>query len=227
MAKIASDLDKPDGFFVLDHDNWLETVGEKPASLFRVWARRPSSACGRSASRRSAELAETDEQTLERAFGPNHGRGLRARANGIGSATLNEDTVRKSESRETTFPQDVTDRGVLHETVERLGRSVCREPRVRTSASGRTVTLKIRLRPFKTYTRSRTLPSHLRPGGRRGDGAGAARPLRPAGPVRLVGVGLAGLAEEAPDTSPASIKRFALRLTPHGAPSRSLARAGS
>ena len=33
MAKIASDLDKPDGFFVLDHENWLETVGEKPASL--------------------------------------------------------------------------------------------------------------------------------------------------------------------------------------------------
>ena len=30
MAKIASDLDKPDGFAVLDHDNWLEAVGEKP-----------------------------------------------------------------------------------------------------------------------------------------------------------------------------------------------------
>ena len=55
MAKIASDLDKPDGFFVLDHDNWLEAVGEKPASLLPgVGARRRSSGCGRSASRPSA-----------------------------------------------------------------------------------------------------------------------------------------------------------------------------
>ncbi len=33
MAKIASDLDKPDGLFVLTEENWLETVGGKPASL--------------------------------------------------------------------------------------------------------------------------------------------------------------------------------------------------
>ena len=33
MAKIASDLDKPDGFFQLTEENWLGTVGERPASL--------------------------------------------------------------------------------------------------------------------------------------------------------------------------------------------------
>ena len=33
MAKIASDLDKPDGFFVLTEENWLGTVGAKPAKL--------------------------------------------------------------------------------------------------------------------------------------------------------------------------------------------------
>ena len=104
--------------------------------------------------------------------------------------------MRKSESRETTFPEDVTDREVLHETVERLARSVC-ESLASNNRRGRTVTLKIRLRPFKTYTRSQNaLGSHLRPE----DVVATARELLdrfdPQVPVRLVGVGVAGLAEE-------------------------------
>ena len=201
MAKIASDLEKPDGFFVLDHDNWLDAVGEKPASLLpgvgpKTFERLRTVGVGT-----VAELAETDEQTLGRAFGPNHGRGLRARANGVGSATLNEERSRKSESRETTFPQDVTDRGLLHETVERLGRSVC-ESLASNKRKGRTVTLKIRLRPFKTYTRSRTLADHTC------DPEAVVATARelldrfdPQVPVRLVGVGMAGLAES--DEAPA------------------------
>src|SRR6266545_3675440 len=60
MAKIASDLDKPDGFFVLDHDNWLPVVGEKPASLLpgvgaRTYERLRALGIGT-----VAELAETE-----------------------------------------------------------------------------------------------------------------------------------------------------------------------
>jgi DNA polymerase-4 len=206
MAKIASDLDKPDGFFVLDHDNWLETVGEKPASLLPGVGPKTFERLRGAGVETVAELAETDEQTLERTFGPNHGRGLRARANGIGSTTLNEDRVRKSESRETTFPADVTDRQVLHDTVERLARSVC-ESLAQNKRRGRTVTLKIRLQPFKTYTRSRTLTSHTCDPEQV---IATARDLLdrfdPQLPVRLVGVGLAGLAEdEAPQHQPGQL----------------------
>jgi len=199
MAKIASDLDKPDGFFVLDHDNWLETVGAKPASLLPGVGPKTFERLRAAGVETVAQLAETDEHVLANAFGPNHGHGLRARANGVGSTKLNEDRVRKSESRETTFPEDVTDRRVLHDTVERLARSVC-ESLASNDRRGRTVTLKIRLQPFKTYTRSRTLPSHTRDPE---DVVATARELLdrfdPQKPVRLVGVGLAGLAEnEAP-----------------------------
>ncbi len=196
MAKIASDLDKPDGFFMLDHDNWLETVGEEPASLLPGVGPKTFQRLRSSGIETVAQLARAEEQALRQAFGPNHGGGLRARANGIGSATLNEDRVRKSESRETTFPEDVTDRELLHETVERLARSVC-ESLAQNRRRGRTVTLKIRLRPFKTYTRSRTLASHTcHPE----EVVATARELLdrfdPQRPVRLVGVGLAGLAED-------------------------------
>ena len=206
MAKIASDLDKPDGFFVLDHDNWLETVGEKPASLLPGVGPKTFERLRVIGVETVGQLAETDEITLAQAFGPNHGSGLRARANGIGSERLNQERIRKSESRETTFPEDVTDRQFLHDTVERLARSVC-ESLASHNRQGRTVTLKIRLQPFKTYTRSRTLPAHTCDPDQV---VATARELLdrfdPQRPVRLVGVGLAGLAEdEAPQHQPGQL----------------------
>ena len=206
MAKIASDLDKPDGFFVLDHDNWLETVGEKPVSLLPGVGPKTYERLTAAGIETVAQLADADELALGRAFGPNQGRGLRARANGVGSTKLNETAIRKSESRETTFPEDVTDREVLRDTVERLARSVC-ESLAQNKRRGRTVTLKIRLQPFKTYTRSRTLPSHTC------DPAQVVATARdlldrfdPQRPVRLLGVGLAGLAEdEAPRHQPGQL----------------------
>jgi DNA polymerase IV len=206
MAKIASDLDKPDGFFVLDHDNWLETVGEKPASLLPGVGPRTCERLRAMGVETVGQLAETHGQALERAFGPNHGGGLRARANGIGSTKLNESRIRKSESRETTFPQDVTDREVLRETVDRLARSVC-QSLASHGRRGRTVTLKIRLQPFKTYTRSRTLPSHTcDPAQVVATAWDLLDRFDPQRPVRLVGVGLAGLAEDdAPQHQPGQL----------------------
>jgi DNA polymerase-4 len=196
MAKIASDLDKPDGFFVLSHENWLETVGEKPASLLPGVGPKTFERLRAMDVETVAQLAKADELGLGRVFGPRHGSGLRDRANGIGSSKLNEDTVRKSESRETTFPQDVTDREFLHDTVERLARSVC-ESLAQNKRRGRTVTLKIRLQPFKTYTRSRTLSSHTcDPAEVVATAHELLERFDPQRPVRLVGVGLAGLAED-------------------------------
>ena len=196
MAKIGSDLDKPDGFFVLDHDNWMSVVGDRPASILPGVGARTSERLDGVGIGTVAELAHADPQLLERAFGPRHGHGLRQRANGHGSERLTMERVRKSESRETTFPHDVSDRRVLHDTVERLARSVCKSLASH-NRRGRTVTLKIRLQPFKTYTRSRTLPDHTCDPERV---VGTARELLerfdPQAPVRLVGVGVAGLASD-------------------------------
>src|SRR4051794_30976442 len=96
MAKIASDLDKPDGFAVLHHDNWLETVGDKPASLLPGVGPKTFERLRGLGVETVAQLAETEEHTLARAFGPKHGGGLPPRTDGIGSTKLNEDRVRKS-----------------------------------------------------------------------------------------------------------------------------------
>jgi DNA polymerase-4 len=89
--------------------------------------------------------------------------------------------------------------------VERLSRSVC-ESLASNKRRGRTVTLKIRLQPFKTYTRSRTLSGHTCDPE---DVVATARELLdrfdPQLPVRLVGVGMAGLAEEKPPDQPGQL----------------------
>jgi DNA polymerase IV len=196
MAKIASDLDKPDGFFVLTEENWLATVGDKPASLLPGVGSRTFERLRQAGIGTVAELARADEQLLENTFGPKHGSGLRRRANGRGSENLTLERVRKSESRETTFPQDVTDREVLRETVDRLARSVCKSLASH-GRRGRTVTLKIRLRPFKTYTRSQTLSSHtVEPDTVSDTALELLERFDPQTPVRLVGVGVAGLVSE-------------------------------
>ena len=193
MAKIASDLDKPDGLFVLGQDNWLAAVGDRPARVLpgvgsRTFERLRAIGIGT-----VAELASADPQLLESTFGPTHGRGLLNRANGQGSTNLTMERVRKSESRETTFPADVTDRDRLREVVDRLARSVCKSLASH-ERRGRTLTLKIRQRPFRTYTRSRTLPS---PTCDPDEVSETALELLdrfdPQDPVRLVGVGVAGL----------------------------------
>ena len=190
LAKIASDLDKPDGLRLLRPEEMLDAVGERPANLIPGIGPKTAERLERIGITTVAELAGADPTQLAAALGPNHARELRDRANGIDTRSLETERIRKSESRETTFAIDVTDRAELVETIERLtaslGRGLAEESR-----RGRTVTLKIRTVPWKTHTRSRTLPA---PTADAGTVARVATELLdgfgPPAPVRLIGVGV-------------------------------------
>jgi DNA polymerase-4 len=194
LAKIASDLEKPDGLCVLEPEGMLDAVGERPATLIPGVGERTAERLARLGIRTVADLAAAEDLALERALGPRLGRELRQRARGRDERPLVTDRERKSESRETTFPADVTDAATLHRTLERLVDSVCRGLAAEGRA-GRTVTLKIRLRPFRTHTRSRTIAEPTRDPGVVG---AVCRELLAAfeldAPVRLLGVGVSGLA---------------------------------
>src|SRR5438094_777142 len=82
---------------------------------------------------------------LRRALGPRVGPELRERALGRDERPVVTRRERKSESRETTFPTDVTDAGTLSRTLDRLVDSLC-AGLAEGGHAGRTVTLKIRLR---------------------------------------------------------------------------------
>jgi DNA polymerase-4 len=195
LAKIASDLDKPDGLAVLRPEDMLEVVGDRPARLIPGVGPKTADRLKAAGIETVAQLANADEQLLGAALGPNHGRELRERANGVDRRRLETSRVRKSESRETTFATDVSDRDELVETLERLAGSLCRGLAER-GRGGRTVTLKIRTVPWKTHTRSRTLPH---PTAGRDEIVSVATELLdrfgPPAPVRLIGVGVSGLVE--------------------------------
>jgi DNA polymerase IV len=155
LAKIASDLDKPDGFYVLTPDEMLAAVGDRPASLIPGVGPKTFERLRRVGVRTVADLAGASDEVLGRA---GLGAELRDRARGVDNRRVETERERKSESCETTFAQDVSDRDVLLSTLDRLAARLC-EGLQRGNYRGRTVTLKIRLRPFRTYTRSRTLES--------------------------------------------------------------------
>jgi DNA polymerase-4 len=196
LAKIASDLDKPDGFRVLRREQMLEAVGDRPASLIPGVGPKTAARLARVRVRTVRELATASDEVLIAALGPNHGPALRTLANGRDERPVTTGRAPKSESRETTFASDVDDPDELRDHLERLTRSLC-ERLAKGGYAGRTVTLKIRLVPFRTFTRSRTLPSPTCDPALVG---ATARELldrfeRDA-PVRLLGVGVAGLVQD-------------------------------
>jgi DNA polymerase-4 len=193
IAKIASDLDKPDGLCVLPRERFLEVVGDRPARIIPGVGPKTEERLQRGGVRTVSELAEADPELLEATLGPRHGAGLRRRARGFGSSEIAIGRVRKSESRERTFSVDETDVAVMTEAIERMGQSVAShlgEQRIR----GRTVTLKIRLAPFRTFTRSRTLADPTNdPHLVAATALALFEDFERDAPVRLLGVGVSGL----------------------------------
>jgi DNA polymerase-4 len=200
LAKIASDLDKPDGFCVLVPEQMRARVGDRPASLIPGVGPKTAERLRKAGIATVADLATASPEVLAGAVGERLGTALQRKANGEDDRPLETSRRQKSESAEVTFARDVADREALVETLDRLAAGVC-ERLAKGGYRGRTVTLKIRLRPFRTLTRSLTLDAHTR----------EVETVRPVArellgrvqldaPVRLIGVGLSGLE---PDAAPA------------------------
>ncbi|MFQ6091687.1 MAG: DNA polymerase IV [bacterium] len=155
LAKMASELGKPDGFVLVRPGEERDFLAELPVE--RLWG------VGAKTSRRLREagimvigqLASYPPGSLEKKMGK-VGRHLWDLANGIDeSPVLPWDEV-KSISHELTFDRDIEDRELMSTTLLDLSERVGRRARLK-GVKGRTVTLKIRFADFSTFTRNRTL----------------------------------------------------------------------
>ena len=157
LAKLASDLCKPDGMLVVAHDGVRAFLDPLPVG--RLWGvgEKTGEVLGRLGIRTIAELADTPEAILTRVLGDQAGRHLRNLAHGHDDRVVVPYEAPKSVSHEETFQHDLdADQDVLRELLALSGRVA-----TRLRADGyraRTAVLKARLANFTTLTRSRTLP---------------------------------------------------------------------
>jgi DNA polymerase IV len=156
LAKIASDLAKPDGLLVVDLGRELEVL--HPLPVERLWGVGPATMrrLGRYGVTTIGDLAALPETTLVTALGRAQGAHLHALAWNRDARPVEPERVVKSIGHEETFPRDIADRATLEQEVVRLADKVGGRLRGARRVA-RTVQIKVRYGDFRTITRSRTL----------------------------------------------------------------------
>ena len=193
VAKIASDLQKPDGFVVVDADRVQEFLDPLPVS--RLWGvgRVSGEVFRKLGIRTIGQLRNVPADVLVDHFGQS-GEHLWQLAHGLDERQVVPDHQAKSISTETTFAEDIKDPEILRAWLLELTDQVARRLR-RQGLRGRTIQLKIRFADFKTITRSETLPEPTNTTYEIAQAAGQILDSRlPAGhlDVRLLGIGVSG-----------------------------------
>jgi DNA polymerase IV len=195
LAKIASDLNKPDGMCRIGADN-LRAVLD-PLPIEKLFGVGPKSlpAVHAAGIRSFGDLRRAGDEVLWRAFG-RHGRTMRDRASGLDDRPVEADREEKSISAEETYATDLRGAAVLHVQLLRLVDRTASRLRAQRLSAG-TVNVKIRRADFKTYTRQRPLQPHTQDTAAVAAGAKVLLEgwlaAQPNAAVRLLGVGVGDL----------------------------------
>jgi len=198
IAKVASDAEKPRGFVVLTREQACERFANAPPGLVPGIGPKTAERLRGMGIETLAALAAAPAERLAASFGPRLGVELQRRARFEDSSAVTQERKVVSESRETTFDYDVSDRTQLESLLSGLVDRLC-SALVAQGRRGRTIGIKVRLDDFSTHTRAKTLPEPVSAAERVGPVAlDLLRRFDPPRPVRLLGVRVAGL-ERAPD----------------------------
>ncbi len=158
LAKLASDIQKPDGFVIINEEEIQAFLD--PLPIERIWGVGPKTAeqLHKLNIRTIKDLKNIDEAFLRKKFGLS-GSQLYYLARGIDKRPVEPGREAKSIGRETTFSEDLLDRETLQTYILGLSTDVGRKLR-KGSFRAKTITLKVRLADFKTVSRSKTLESY-------------------------------------------------------------------
>jgi DNA polymerase-4 len=197
VAKVASDLRKPDGLVVVPPGTEREFLAPLPVT--RLWG------VGKVSEQRFAELGLVtigDVQKLSgadcvRLFGEAFGRHVHALSQALDPRPVEVDHEAKSISRETTFTKDVVRREEAHRVLLAFAQDVARELRAE-GLRARLVRIKVRDPDFRTITRQARLvePTRLDVDLYRAAVKLFDRHWRDGAPIRLLGLGSAQLVPE-------------------------------
>ncbi|MFJ6017017.1 DNA polymerase IV [Streptomyces sp. NPDC092952] len=195
LAKIASEEAKPDGLRLIAPGTERELLAPKPVRILPGVGPATADHLRRAGMTTVDDLAEAGEDELVRLLGKAHGGALHRMALGHDDRPVVAERDAKSVSVEDTFDADLHDRVRIRSEVERLA-DRCVQRLRGAGRSGRTVVLKVRRYDFSTLTRSETLrgptddPTVVREASAR-----LLEAVDTTGGVRLLGVGVTGLAD--------------------------------
>ena len=201
VAKIASDLDKPNGLVVITPENLHETLDPLSAAVIPGIGKETQSRLSRISVRTIADLCQADDRDLVPIFG-RFTQKTRDRAAGIDDRAVIPSRAEKSISAEETYDTDLAERGEMERQLLGLAERTSSRLRKARLAAG-TVQVKIRQSDFQTFTRQKSLKP---PGNGTDQIFEIARALlrtwlarNPGARIRLLGVGGSGLAPAAQD----------------------------
>lgn len=200
IAKLASERDKPNGLKVVSATEVQAFLDPLPLTALRGLGRRTAPKLSAQGLRTVADVRSLSLEQLRQTLGATQGTAVYQQARGLAEDRVEPHRARKSISKETTFPVDVTDPSVLRETLRWAAQEVGYLAR-QNNHQGRVVTLKVRFRGFETHTRSQTLK---RPTNDDRDLLQIAWALFESAawtkqPVRLIGLGLSGWPDASED----------------------------
>lgn len=163
LAKIGSDLDKPDGLTLLSMDDVPVRIWPLPAGKINGIGPKSARKLGELGIETVGQVAQARPALLQAHFGLRYARWLLRVANGLDERPVVTVSEPKSISRETTFERDlhvVEDRARLSQVFGGLCEQLENDLK-RKRVVGRTVGIKLRFDDFRTVTRDITLPGDL------------------------------------------------------------------
>ncbi len=156
LAKIASDMQKPDGITVIREDDIESRIW--PLPVRKLWGVGPKTEAHlkKMVINTIGELAALSLEMLIDTFGGSYGNYLYEASRGTDNSLLVTHWEPKTISRETTFQADTDNWQTIAKNLAELTREAAAELKER-GYKGKNVTVKIRFNDFKTYTRAKTM----------------------------------------------------------------------
>ena len=161
LAKIATNLGKPDGFYIIPSKDIKKILYPLPVSSLWGIGKKTEELLKKSGIYLVEQLARMPDSILENLLGKN-GKKMKLLAQGIDESPVTPPSTAKSIGKETTFSTNITEKVILIKELLKISQMVGYTARKK-DYKGRTITLKIRFHNFITFSKSKTLenPTNL------------------------------------------------------------------
>jgi len=159
LAKIATNLGKPDGFYLIPSKDIQKILYPLPVSSLWGIGKKTEELLKKSGIYQVEQLAKIPYAILENLLGKN-GKKIKLLAQGIDESPVTPLSEAKSIGKETTFGANITEKAVLAKELLKISQLVGYTAR-KEGYKGRTITLKIRFHNFITFSKSKTLENPI------------------------------------------------------------------